>query len=47
MGAERVNKNDIKNYKFKINPIGTYVKENFSEIGRQITYNETFEVIKC
>ena len=46
LGVERVNNDEIKNYKFKINPIGAYVKENFSEIGRKITFNEVFEVIK-
>jgi hypothetical protein len=46
LGSERVRKEIVNNYKFKIKKLERAIKEKFPEIGWKITYDETWEVIK-
>ena len=46
LGEERVKPEKIKNYSFKMRKLDQKVKGMHPDIGKNITYNEVFEVIK-
>jgi len=46
LGSERVRKEIVKNYEFRIKKLEKSIKEKFPEIGGKITYDEAWEVIK-
>ena len=46
IGIDKVDKKRLNEYQFKIKQMHAIVKEKFPEIGRKITYNEVYDVIK-